>query len=134
MKIYIMLCITLTLIACGPSQEEKEKIAYVSCAVISETRNMDAAIRVREMNAAREKIGGEPFLSGDDAIKEALEFGLCEELVLDIAIYDESLGDLKNAKLEHERILAEKLMELLKVTEEKRLRDDIARCQENLFC
>ena len=53
---------------------------------------MDAAIRVREINAAREKIGGEPFLRGDDAIKEAFEYGLCEELVLDAAIYDESLG------------------------------------------
>ena len=91
MKNYLVLCLTLTLIACGPSQEEKEKIAAVSCAVMSETRNMDAAIRVREMNAAREKIGGEPFLRGDDAIKEAFEYGLCEELVLDVAIYDEIL-------------------------------------------
>ena len=34
---------------------------------------------------AREKIGGEPFLRGDDAIKEAFEYGLCEELVLNAA-------------------------------------------------
>ena len=65
-------------------RRKKEKIAAVSCAVMSETRNMDAAIRVREINAAREKIGGEPFLRGDDAIKEAFEYGLCEELVLDV--------------------------------------------------
>ena len=90
MKNYLVLFLTLTLIACGPSQDEKEKIAAVSCAVMSETRNMDAAIRVREMNAAREKIGGEPFLRGDDAIKEALEYGLCDELVLSGVIYDES--------------------------------------------
>ena len=107
MKNYLVLCLTLTLIACGPSQEEKEKIAAVTCAVMGETRNMDAAIRVREMNAAREKIGGEPFLRGDDAIKEAFEYGLCEELVLNAAIYDESLGYLKDAKRERERIAAE---------------------------
>ena len=108
MKNYLVIFLTLTLIACGPSQDEKEKIAAVSCAVMSETRNMDAAIRVREMNAAREKIGGEPFLRGDDAIKEAFEYGLCEELVLDVAIYDETLWRLKYAKLERQRIAAEK--------------------------
>ena len=43
---------------------------------MSETRNMDAAIRVREMNEARVKIGGEPFLKGDDAIKESFETAL----------------------------------------------------------
>ena len=69
MKNYLVIFLTLTLIACGPSQEEKEKIAAVSCAVMSETRNMDAAIRVEKINEARDKIGGEPFLRGDDAIK-----------------------------------------------------------------
>ena len=113
MKNCLLLCLTLTLIACGPQQEEikraemeqqrieqeaaeqlaavnSTRVAAVTCAVMSETRNMDAAIRVREINAAREKIGGEPFLRGDDAIKEAFEYGLCEDLVLDVAIYDES--------------------------------------------
>ncbi|MDB2509491.1 hypothetical protein N9X32_03095, partial [Pseudomonadales bacterium] len=117
MKNYLVIFLTLTLTACGPSQEEikraemeqqrieqeaakqlaaenSTRVAAVTCAVMGETRNMDAAIRVREMNAAREKIGGEPFLRGDDAIKEAFEYGLCEELVLNAA-YDESLGFLK---------------------------------------
>jgi hypothetical protein len=67
---------------------------------MSETRTMDGAVRVREMNDARDKIGGEPFLRGDDAIKDAFEFGLCQELVL--GTYD---GD---AKWERERISAEK--------------------------
>ena len=120
MKNYLVLCLTLTLIACGPSQDEKEKIAAVSCAVMSETRNMDAAIRVREMNAAREKIGGEPFLRGDDAIKEAFEYGLCEELVLNAAIYDESLGYLKDAERERERIAAEERAERERITTEER--------------
>ena len=121
MKNYLVLFLTLTLIACGPSQDEKEKIAAVSCAVMSETRNMDAAIRVREMNAAREKIGGEPFLRGDDAIKEAFEYGLCEELVLDAAIYDESLGFLKDAERERKRIAAEERAERERIAAEEQI-------------
>ena len=77
------------LASCGQSQEEKKDIAAVTCSIMSETRNMDAAVRVREMNNAREKIGGEPFLRGDDAIIESLSYGLCEELVLNDN-YDES--------------------------------------------
>ena len=48
MKNYLVIFLTLTLIACGPSQDEKEKIAAVSCAVMGETRNTDAAIRVEK--------------------------------------------------------------------------------------
>ena len=77
------------LTSCGQSQEEKKDIAAVTCSIMSETRNIDAAVRVREMNSAREKIGGEPFLRGDDAIIESLSYELCEELVLNDN-YDES--------------------------------------------
>ncbi len=77
----ILIAISLILASCGASQEDKN-IAAVTCSIMGETRNMDAAVRVREMNNAREKIGGEPFLQGDDAIKEAFEYGLCQELVL----------------------------------------------------
>ena len=77
------------LTSCGQSHEEKKDIAAVSCSIMSETRDMDAAVRVREANNAREKIGGEPFLRGDDAIIESLSYELCEELVLNDN-YDES--------------------------------------------
>jgi hypothetical protein len=124
MKNYLVLFLTLTLIACGPSQEEKESVAAVTCSIMGATRNMDAADRIREMNAAREKIGGEPFLRGDDAIKEAFEYGLCEDLVLNAAIYDESLGYLRDAKRERERIAAEKR------AEEQRIADSKPRVEE----
>ena len=143
MKNYLVLFLTLTLIACGPSQEEinraemeqqrieqeaakqlaaenSTRVAAVTCAVIRETRNTDAAIRVEKMNEAREKIGGEPFLRGDDAIKEAFEYGLCEELVLDATIYDESLGYYKDAIAELEKIATEKRAEEERIAEEKR--------------
>ncbi|MDA9282471.1 hypothetical protein N9P68_01005 [Pseudomonadales bacterium] len=122
MKNYLVLFLTLTLIACGPSQDEKEKIAAVSCSIMGATRNMDAADRIREMNATREKIGGEPFLRGDYAIKEAFKYGLCEELMLD-ASYDESLGVLKDAERERERI----------ATEEKRIRDNKLTVKESFY-
>jgi hypothetical protein len=119
MKNHLVLCLTLTLIACGPSQDEKEKIAAVSCAVMGETRNMDGAIRVREMNAAREKIGGEPFLRGDDVIKEAFEYRLCEELVLNVD-YDGSLENTKKAIARIDRIDAEERAERERITTEER--------------
>ena len=95
-KILIILSLVL-LASCGLSQDEKENIAAITCSIMSETRNMDAAVRVREMNEAREKIGGEPFLDGDDAIIEAFEYGLCQELVLN-ENYDDTLQRKKKLK------------------------------------
>jgi antitoxin component YwqK of YwqJK toxin-antitoxin module len=96
------------LVSCGQTQDEMNNIALVTCSIISETRNMDAAIRVREMNNAREKIGGEPFLEGDYKISESLRYGLCRELVLDDA-YDQSLKILKDAERERQKLATEKV-------------------------
>ena len=107
------------LVGCSMPQEEKENIAAVTCSIISETRNMDAAIRVEKMNDARDKIDGEPFLRGDAVIKEAFEWGLCQELVLN-ETYDERLQSLKDAKREIERIAAEIRAEQNRIAAEKR--------------
>ena len=117
-KILIILSLVL-LASCGVSQEEKRNIAAVTCSIMGETRNMDAAIRVEKMNDAREKIGGEPFLDGDDAIQEAFEYGLCQELVLDDS-YNEILQRLKDAKRERERLAREKRAEEARIMAEKR--------------
>jgi hypothetical protein len=102
----VLLILSLVLLAsCGPSQQEK-KIAAVTCSIMSETRNMDGAVRVEKINEARDKIGGEPFLDGDAGIIEAFEWDLCQELVLNEA-YDESLQSLKDTERERERIAAE---------------------------
>ena len=136
-KILIILSLVL-LASCGPSAEEKRqvemeqqrieqekanRIAAVTCSIMSETRNMDAAVRVREMNNAREKIGGEPFLTGDDAIQEAFEWGLCRELVLN-ETYDETLQSLKDANQERERIEAEKRAEEQRISAEIRAEEN----------
>ena len=132
----VLLILSLVLVAsCGPSQQEKEKIAAVTCSIMSETRNMDAAIRVREMNDAREKIGGEPFLRGDDEIQEAFEWGLCQELVLN-EIYDETLQPLKDAKEERERIAKEReriARERERIARESRIADSKPTVEEELY-
>lgn len=114
------------LIACGPSPEEKrqevERVAAVTCAIMSETRNMDASVRVEKMNEAREKIGGQPYLRGDDVIKEAFEHGLCQELVLN-ETFDESIEPIRDAIREQRRIVEEQLrVAAEKRAEEKRLK------------
>ena len=146
-KILIILSLVL-IVSCGQSQEEKlqvemeqqriemerqrlekeaseklakEKalrIAAVTCSIMSETRKMDAAVRVREMNDAREKIGGEPFLGGDDAIIDAFEYGLCKELVLN-ENYEQALQLAVNKRAERQRIAAEKKAEEQKIAAEK---------------
>ena len=141
--IRILFVLSLFVLAsCGPSAEEKRqvemeiqrieqeaseklaqekaiRIAAVTCSIMGETRNMDAAVRVEKMNDAREKIGGEPFLRGDSAIQEAFEYGLCQELVLN-QNYDETIQPLKDARYKRERIAAEKLAEEQRIAADKR--------------
>lgn len=105
MKNFMLILFSLALTACGPSKEEQKlaemerqrvereaaeklaleksaRVAAVTCAVISETRKMDAAVRVKEVNSARESIGAPPYVSGDETIIDAIRFGYCRELVL----------------------------------------------------
>jgi antitoxin component YwqK of YwqJK toxin-antitoxin module len=144
--IRILFVLSLFVLAsCGPSAEEKRqvemekqrieqeaseklaqekaiRIAAVTCSIMGETRNMDAAVRVREMNNAREKIGGESFLRGDNAIKESFEYGLCQELVLN-QNYDETIQPLKDARYKRERIAAEKRAEENRIAAVKRAKE-----------
>jgi hypothetical protein len=126
----LLLLTAIFLSACGPSQEEKrqveieqqrieqeaseqlakekaDRVAAVTCSIMGETRKIDSAVRVRELNDAREKIGGEPFLGGDSAIKQSFEYGLCRELVLNDPDY---YGKLTKAlEIERTRLKAERL-------------------------
>ena len=113
MKRLLLLSIIL-LTACGPSDEEKRQVAAITCSVMSETRNMDGAVRVREMNDARTKIEGKAFLSGDDKIKESFELGLCETLVVDPDQYEKFVAAIEaneRQKEEEERIARERAEE-----------------------
>jgi type II secretion system protein G len=87
----LLLLTAIFLTACGPSQEEKEEIVNITCNIMGESRSMDGAVRIREINAAREKLGEDAFLGSGDAIKESLEYGLCNELVLNDPDYSQKL-------------------------------------------
>ena len=87
-SIFLSLFTLFFIVACGPSEEEKKNIAIVTCNIIAESRNMDASVRIREINVAREKINEEPFLFRDNEIKRAIRLGLCENLVLNDPNYE----------------------------------------------
>ena len=106
MRAYLPL-ILVALTACGPSLEEKQNIAIITCNIMGESLNMDASMRIKEINSARTNINADPFLEGDEAIKEAFKYGLCNELVLDDPEYKNKLSILK----EEERIANERAEE-----------------------
>ena len=73
---YLWLLLPLFLAACGPSQEEIDNTATITCNIMGESRNMDAAMRIKEINSAREAIGAQPYLDGDSTIKKSFKYGL----------------------------------------------------------
>ncbi len=52
MRYIYIITISLILASCGPSSEEKKDIAAVTCSIMGETRDIDAAVRVEKMNDA----------------------------------------------------------------------------------
>ena len=115
----------LLLSACGPSQEEiaeqerlaeeakvaelkrRSDLATVTCNFMGESRNMDAAMRIKEINSARERLGEDLYLGIDAGIKESFEYGLCRELVLNDPDYNSKLLAIMEAIAERERLRAE---------------------------
>jgi len=119
-KVNLSIFSLILITACGPSVQEKEEIAIVACNIMGESLNMNASMRIKDINEAREKIKGKRFLEGDAKIKESFEYGLCEELVMNDADYEIKLYELieaKNIKLEEERIEAERVKAELREAE-----------------
>ena len=52
-KLILFSSVLIVLVGCGPSQKEKEEIAILTCNIMGESRNMDASLRIKEINAAR---------------------------------------------------------------------------------
>jgi hypothetical protein len=44
-------------IACSPSNQEIQNTATIACNIMTESRSIDTVRRVKEINAAREKLG-----------------------------------------------------------------------------
>lgn len=89
----------LLLLSCGMSNQDKDEIATITCNIIAESKNIDAAFRIQEVNKAREILGEERFLGKDTIIKEAFFYDLCKELVLNDSRFPELL-DLKRKEFE----------------------------------
>jgi hypothetical protein len=119
----LLLLTAIFLSACGPSQKEKEEIAIITCNIMGESRNMDGAVRIKEINAAREKMGEDSFLGSDDAIKQSFKYGLCRELVLNDHDYIDKLTaalEIELARLKAEEEEREKREESARIAREKR--------------
>ena len=108
MKKTILISLAFILISCGPSQKERQDIAQLTCNIMGESRNMDGALRIKEINAAREKLGMPSFLGSDEEIKESFDYGLCTDLVLrSDNEYRDLLISIKQQILKEARVRAE---------------------------
>ena len=119
----LLLLTMIFLSACGPSNQAKEEIAILTCNIMGESRNMDGAVRIKEINAAREKLGEDAFLGSDDAIKQSFEYGLCRELVLNDPDYIDKLTvtlEIELARLKAEEEEREKRAKAARIEREKR--------------
>jgi hypothetical protein len=116
------------LTGCGVSDEDKKRLAMVACAEMKETIQMQGLERVRTINAVREKIGGKPYLEGDDEIKRSIEWGSCTLLVLDAPEYEATTD---NAEESYRLAEKEKAEEMERKRKEKA--EEIARKREAEF-
>ena len=93
MKNITILLVLLSLAGCfGPSDKEIDDTATITCNIMSESRNMDSAMRIREINQTREKLGLAPFLGSDEDIKAAMRVGLCKDLVKNSPDFETKYG------------------------------------------
>lgn len=111
MKKIILISLAFILISCGPSPEEMATIGQLTCNIMAETKNIDGALRIKEINAAREKLGMPAFLGSDDVIKESFEYGLCPSLVW-------------SNDNDYKELLQSKKLQLAKEAEEARLKEE----------
>ena len=93
---------------------------------MAESRNMDAAMRIKEINSARERLGEELYLGTDSGIVESFKYGLCKELVLNDPEYNAKLITIMEAVEEQARkdeesarIAREKAAERARIAREK---------------
>ena len=93
---YFVLSILVIFSNCAMSDKERNETAIITCNILSETRNFQSSERIKEINLAREKLGEELFLEGNDKIIEAFRYELCKELVLNDPEYDRLLNLKKN--------------------------------------
>ena len=88
----------VVLTGCDMSPEERANIALASCNVLSEYAESDRAQRLKEMNAAREKLNEPLFLGSSEDIQEALLHEVCTALVLNDSAFEVKLVEAKELR------------------------------------
>ena len=83
----LKLNLVLALLFVNISVFADERVAPVTCAVISETALDQSAYRVKEVNEARSKLNLDPYLEGDDEILLSINNDLCILLIMDFEEY-----------------------------------------------
>ena len=83
----LKLNLVLVLLFLNVSVFADERVAPVTCAVISETTLDQSAYRVKEVNEARSKLNLDPYLEGDDEILLSINNDLCILLLMDFEEY-----------------------------------------------
>lgn len=94
-----------------------ERVAPVTCAVISETTLDQSAYRVKEVNEARSKLNLDPYLEGDDEILLSIKYDLCILLIMDFEEYKKEIKNLflaEKEEIERTRKAREKAQEELR--------------------
>lgn len=94
-----------------------ERVAPVTCAVISETTLDQSAYRVKEVNEARSKLNLDPYLEGDDEILLSINNDLCILLIMDFEEYKKQSKILilaEKEEVERRRKAREKAQEELR--------------------
>ena len=128
MKKLLALLLIFGVVGCGPSSDEKERIAAVTCSIIKETNDFQSSERVEKINEAREKIKLPPYLDGDEEIIRSINFNTCELLVKNDRSYFEKTNELEKSYFaELERLAAEKKAEeerLAILAEQERLKKE----------
>ena len=111
-------------VACGPSNQEIQNATTITCNIMTESRSMDAVILVKEINAAREKIGEDVFLGSHTDISLSFKHDLCESLVRNDDDYESRLAELQNQEAlelaEQEKVLESKKIGQEKIDREER--------------
>lgn len=130
MRHVITSLMAIALTACGPSQQDIENTATITCNIMGESKNMDAAMRIREINAAREKIGADPYLGTDATIKESLQLGLCAELIKDEPSYAALARDKIEVLIREEERLAAFRLQEMEAQREEQARQKAIRIEE----
>jgi TonB family protein len=110
----LKLNLVLVLLFVNVSVFADERVATVTCAVISETALDQSAYRVKEVNEARSKLNLDPYLEGDAEILLSIKYDLCILLIMDFEEYKKESKILVLADkqaIERKRKLAEKALE-----------------------